>query len=46
MNRFVDDQSGGLTKTGCLLFAIVALVLLFLLGQWLWSLVIKYVFVT
>ena len=37
MNRFVDDQSGGLTKTGCCLFGFVALVLLFLLGQWLWA---------
>ena len=31
---------------GCFLFAIVALVLLFLLGQWLWSLALKHVFVT
>jgi len=37
MNRFVDEQSGGLTKTGCLLFGIVAIFLLCLLGQWLWA---------
>ena len=42
MNRFVDDQSGGLTKTGCLLFGMVAMVLFFLLSQWLLAWVNRY----
>ncbi len=33
MNRFVDDQSGSLTKTGCLLFGLVGGGILLLLGQ-------------